>query len=102
MTRDDPPGGSHTPEEDRSVALLVLWAEMVADFACLPPRHRARVLPRVEDDIRQALAAAPDKELIYPWQIRQVNQAYGFEVIPAPPRVWRFAPEPGVMRVIGK
>jgi hypothetical protein len=96
MTRTEP------PNEDRPVALLLLWAEAVADFVCLPPRLRARVLAQMAEDIRGALAAMPDKELIYPWQIRQVNQAFGFEVIPAPQRNWRVAPEVGVMRVIGE
>jgi hypothetical protein len=96
MTPTDP------PNEDRPVALLLLWAEAVADFVCLPPRLRARVLAQLAEDIRQALAAMPDKELIYPWQIRQVNQAFGFEVIPVPRREWRVAPEVGVVRVIGE
>jgi hypothetical protein len=95
MTPTDPPDG------EKPVALLLLWAEAVADFVCLPPRLRARVLAQLAEDIRQALAATPDKELIYPWQIRQVNQAFGFEVIPAPRREWRVAPEVGVVRVIG-
>ena len=93
MTPTDPPDG------EVPVALLLLWAEAVADLMCLPPRRRAQVLSTLADEIRQALATAPDKELIYPWQIRQVNQAFGFEVIPVPPRDWRDAQE-GV-RVIG-
>ena len=95
MTPTDPPDG------EKPVDLLLLWAEAVADFVCLPPRLRARVLAHLAEDIRQALAAMPDKELIYPWQIRQVNQAFGFEVIPVPRRNWRVAPEVGVVRVIG-
>jgi hypothetical protein len=82
--------------------LLLLWAEAVSDFVCLPSRLRARVLCRLAREVRAVLAAAPDKELIYPWQIRQVNQAFGFEVIPAPARQWRFAPEVSVVRVIGE
>jgi hypothetical protein len=94
-------GREGSPDGDRGepMSLLLLWAEAVADLMCLPPRRRAQVLSALADEIRQALATAPDKELIYPWQIRQVNQAFGFEVIPVPPRDWRDAPE-GV-RVIG-
>ena len=92
-----PPGGDAEPP----ISLLLLWAEVVADLACLPPRRRAGVLARLAEEVRAALAAAPDKELIYPWQIRQVNQAFGCEVIPVPPRAWRFGTEPGRMRVIG-
>jgi hypothetical protein len=103
VTPTDPSQAPTSPEnEDKPVALLLLWAEAVADFVCLPPRLRARVLAHLADDIRGALAAMPDKELIYPWQIRQVNQAFGFEVIPAPRREWRVAPEVGVVRVIGE
>jgi hypothetical protein len=83
------------------MALLLLWAECVADFACLPPRLRARVLSQLAGDIRAALASAPDKELIYPWQIRHINEAFGFEVIPPPPRTWRVTPEGTRARVIG-
>jgi hypothetical protein len=81
--------------------LLLLWAETVADFVCLPPRLRARVLSRMAEEVRQTLAAVPDKEILYPWQIRQVNQAFGFEVIPVPRRNWTFSPEPGIMKVVG-
>lgn len=83
------------------MSLLLLWAEAVADLSCLPSRRRAQVLSALADEIRQALATAPDKELIYPWQIRQVNQAFGFEVIPVPPRDWRDAPDGEAVRVIG-
>ena len=96
MMPNEPPNG------DRPVDLLLLWAEAVADFVCLPPRLRARVLSRMAEEVRHTLAAMPDKELIYPWQIRQVNRAFGFEVIPVPPREWRVAPEAGVVRVIGE
>jgi hypothetical protein len=100
---DAPPGGDTPPGGDAEppISLLLLWAEVVADLACLPPRRRAGVLARLAEEVRAALAAAPDKELIYPWQIRQVNQAFGCEVIPVPPRAWRFGTEPGRMRVIG-
>ena len=87
--------------EGEPVWLLLLWAEAVADFVCLPPRLRARVLSRMAEEVRQTLAAMPDKEILYPWQIRRVNQAFGFEVIPVPLREWRTAPEAGVARVIG-
>jgi hypothetical protein len=73
----------------------------VADFVCLPPRLRARVLSQLADEIRAALATAPDKELIYPWQVRHINEAFGFEVIPPPRRDWREAPEGDQVRVIG-
>jgi hypothetical protein len=36
-----------------------------------------------------------------PWQIRQINRAFGSEIIPVPPRKWRFEPDAGAMRVIG-
>jgi hypothetical protein len=87
--------------EGEPYALLLLWAESVADFVCLPPRLRARLLAQLAGDIRQALAGAPDKELIYPWQIRRINEAFGFEVIPPPPRARRFAPEGEEVRIIG-
>ena len=90
------------PTADEPISLLLLWAEAVADFVCLPPRLRARVLAAIGEDLRRTLATMPDKELIYPWQIRQVNQAFGFEVIPVPRRDWRVAPEAGVVRVIGE
>jgi hypothetical protein len=45
---------------------------------------------------------SPDKELSYPWQIRQVNQAFGLEVIPIPQREWGVAPEGEGVRVIGE
>jgi hypothetical protein len=96
MTPTDPPNG------DPPVAPLLLWAEAVADFVCLPPRLRARVLAGIAADVRRTLAAMPDKEILYPWQIRQVNQAFGFEVIPVPPREWRVAPEGEGVRVIGE
>ena len=97
MPVDGPPGGESGPP----MALLLLWAECVADFACLPPRLRARVLSQLADEIRAALAAAPDKELIYPWQVRHINEAFGCEVIPPPHRDWREAPEGDRVRVIG-
>ena len=87
MKPTDSPEVPTSPEnEDRHVALLLLWAEAVGDFVCLPPRLRARALARLAEEVRQALATTPDKELIYPWQIRQVNQAFGFEVITVPRR----------------
>jgi hypothetical protein len=91
------PGGQEQP-----MALLLLWAESVADFACLPPRLRARLLSQLAEDIRQALADMPDKELVYPWQIRHINEAFGFEVIPPPRRAWRVAPDGERLRVIGE
>jgi hypothetical protein len=96
--REGPPDGDADAGEPMS--LLLLWAEAVADLMCLPPRRRAQVLSALADEIRQALASAPDKELIYPWQIRQVNQAFGFEVVPVPPRDWRETPEAERVRVI--
>jgi hypothetical protein len=100
-----PPDGdlSFKGDQEEPIALLLLWAESVAGFMCLPPRLRARLLSMLAEDIRQALASMPDKELIYPWQIRQINEAFGFEVIPPPPRAWRHAPEAeDGIRVIGE
>ena len=104
MTPSDlpPDDGARAPDGEEPISLLLLWAEAVADFVCLPPRLRARVLSRVAEEVRQTLATMPDKEILYPWQIRQVNQAFGFEVMPVPQRDWRVAPEAGVVRVIGE
>lgn len=85
----DPPGES--PGEP--VGLLLLWAEAVADLACLPPRRRAQVLARIAEEVRAA-------GLVYPWEMRPVNQSCSGEVMS--PRRWRFAPEPGRVRVIGE
>jgi hypothetical protein len=55
----------------------------------------------VDREVRAALAVEPDRELADPGQIQQINQAFGFEVIPLPPRQWRFEPDARAMRVIG-
>ena len=89
-------------DKGEPISLLLLWAETGADFVCLPPRLRARVLSIMAEEVRQTLAAMPDKEILYPWQIRQVNRAFGFEVIPVPRRNWTFSPEGGAVRVIGE
>jgi hypothetical protein len=96
------PGLPSSDEQEQPIALLLLWAESVADFACLPPRLRARLLSQLAEDIRHVVANMPDKELIYPWQVRHINEAFGFEVIPPPRRAWRVAPDGERLRVIGE
>lgn len=97
MTPGDLPEG----DVDHLESIPWLWAEVTVDFLYLPPRLRARLLGHVDQEVRAALAVAPDTELADPWQIWLVNQAFGCEVIPVPPRQWRFEPYAGAMRVIG-
>jgi hypothetical protein len=93
---DLPEGDVHHPHP-----ILLPWAEVTVDFLYLPPRLRAQLLVEVDREVRAALAVEPDTELAGPEQIRQINQAFGFEVIPLPPRQWCFEPDTGAMRVIG-
>lgn len=88
------------PEEEgqgeRANSLLVLWADAVADFACLPHRCRAQVLSRCAREVEWLPGAAPDQR-----QAWHIHAAFGFGVSPASPRMWRFGPAAGAMRVIG-
>jgi hypothetical protein len=90
------PAGPPEEEGERANSLLVLWAEAVADFACLPRRCRAQVLFRCAREVERLPGAAPDRE-----QAWHVHPAFGFGVSSASPRMWRFGPAAGAMRVIG-